>query len=128
MASALGTRQCRVPVLLGLVAAGLASGQTCLVERLRVQVRDPNGAGIAGAEVRLSQTGAVNLASRTTGETGLAVFENLPCGVWTVSASKNGFGELTGGTVQITSTSTDLDLTLAASALRSEDSAKNTAA
>ena len=80
-----------------------------------MQVRDSNGARIGGALVQISLIGSSRSAARTTSEEGIAEFEKLDCGPWTVSASKSGFHELTGDIVQVASSGADLDLTLTAS-------------
>jgi hypothetical protein len=64
--------------------------QTCQPGELRVFVKDSQQAAIFDAQVRLGST-ASELATRNTESSGIADFQKIPCGSWTVSASKPGF-------------------------------------
>jgi hypothetical protein len=82
-----------------------------MVERLRVQVRDPLGASLAGVELHLASR-SITSPIRTTGEDGTAQFANVSCGEWLVSAFKSGFHNLSDNPVQVTSGSAEIELTL----------------
>ncbi|MBV9401244.1 MAG: TonB-dependent receptor [Bryobacterales bacterium] len=101
---------CRT-ALLGLLAAGLAAGQTCVVEGVRVQVRDSSGMPVAGVEIRLAQDSAA-ASIRNTDSNGNAEFPNLACGSWSIDAAKQGFHEVANNALQITAASTLIELTL----------------
>lgn len=64
-------------------------------------VLDPDSRTVAGATIEavLAESG-VTLRTRTS-EDGLYVFPNLPTGVWTISASKDGFKRLLRPEIQI---------------------------
>jgi hypothetical protein len=84
-----------------LVALHQLTAQTCQPGELRVFVKDSQQAAIFDAQVRIG-LGAGEIATRTTETGGIADFKNIPCGSWTVRASKAGF-EDRDGTVQIAS-------------------------
>jgi hypothetical protein len=108
---ALGYPNWRNLAILGLLAAGFVGGQTCAVERLRVQVRNAAGTAIPDVELRLAgeSSGAFVRATRSDG---VAVFPNIVCGTWLVSAARPGFHNLTDNTVQVTASSSEIELTL----------------
>ncbi len=88
-----------------------ASDPPCKPGELRVYVKDSQESPVFDVQVRLT-SGATETAVRTTATMGVADFENLPCGPWTVHALKQGFEE-TATTVEITSASNaDVTLTL----------------
>jgi hypothetical protein len=93
-------------VTLGMAAFALLSGvrlsaQTCMPGELRVFVLDSQEGPVFEADVHMT-SGVVSLANRGTGTEGIADFEGIPCGAWTVTASKEGF-ETTEAAVQIAS-------------------------
>ena len=61
---ALGHPKWRNLAILGLLAAGFVGGQTCAVERLRVQVRDAAGTAIPEVELRLRGESSGAFATR----------------------------------------------------------------
>ncbi|MDQ6760887.1 MAG: TonB-dependent receptor [Acidobacteriota bacterium] len=77
-------------VFLVWAALGQAASKTA---GLRVVVRDPSGAVIASAPVRLETAGGEELASKTD-DTGTASFEALPAGKTQVSIEVDGFAPL----------------------------------
>jgi len=79
-----------VAVVLGLSLCALATAQTCEPVELRVLVKDSQEAPIYDAKVRLGRN-ATEFAAQATPASGLAEFENVPCGAWAVKATKDGF-------------------------------------
>jgi hypothetical protein len=75
-----------------LFAAATAPGQTCKPADLRVVVKDSQEAPIFDAQVRLGSD-TKEIGVRATPAMGIADFENVPCGIWTVRAVKEGFDE-----------------------------------
>src|SRR5215469_9388496 len=75
-----------------------AFGQVCLPGELRVVVRDSQAAAVFEAQVSLdAQSGSTQPAAlRNTETTGIADFRDIPCGVWTVRANKDGFDPVSG--------------------------------
>jgi hypothetical protein len=95
----------RTPAGMAVCAAVLllsapAAAQTCLPGELRIFVKDSQESAIFGARVRVSSATA-EAGERATPAMGAADFENVPCGSWTVRASKEGFEDSVGA-VQIT--------------------------
>jgi hypothetical protein len=76
--------------ILALSLCALASAQTCQPGELRVLVKDSQEAPIYDAKVRLGRD-ATEFATQSTPASGLAEFENVPCGAWTIKATKDGF-------------------------------------
>jgi hypothetical protein len=77
-------------LLLGLAAR--VSAQTCAPAELRVFVLDSQEAPVLDAEVRLVSGGQPGQPlNRDTATEGFAAFSGVPCGSWTVTASKPGF-------------------------------------
>jgi hypothetical protein len=68
------------------------NGQTCKPGELRVFVKDSQEAPVYDAQVRVGSD-AVEVATQGTPAQGFAEFQNVPCGVWTVKATKAGFQE-----------------------------------
>ncbi len=77
-------------VLLVLGCCASASAQVCLPGDLRVLVKDSQEAAIFDAKVRIGSD-AVQVDSQQSQASGLAEFEKIPCGTWTVKATKEGF-------------------------------------
>lgn len=73
-----------------VLAEKLGEAQACPPGELRVLVKDSQESAIFDAKVRLGSA-AKELAVQTTKTVGAAGFQNVPCGSWTVRASKNGF-------------------------------------
>jgi hypothetical protein len=84
-----------------LLPAVRLSAQTCVPGELRVFVLDSQEAPVLEAEVRVASSDQ-SLAARDTSTEGFAAFAGIPCGSWTVTASKPGF-ESTEKAVQIAS-------------------------
>jgi hypothetical protein len=88
----------------------LAQAQTCKPGELRVLVKDSQEGPVYNAQVRVGsdqpasgKVGAdkIEIRAQGTPAQGFAEFQNVPCGTWTVLASKEGFEE-TKTTVEIT--------------------------
>jgi hypothetical protein len=77
----------------------LLSGQTCKPGEVRVVIKDSQESPIFDAEVRVASS-AGEIGTEKTRSMGIADFENVPCGSWTVHAVKPGFEEST-STIQI---------------------------
>jgi hypothetical protein len=92
-----------VPALLISLLSFRAAGQTCRPAELRVFVKDSQGSPIFDARVRLGSASS-EVGILTTPASGLVDFQNVPCGPWTVRASKTGF-EDSADTLQIGSES-----------------------
>jgi hypothetical protein len=73
-----------------LLLPAAAPAQTCLPGELRIFVKDSQEAPIFDARVRVS-TDVTEAGVHQTPATGIADFETVPCGAWTVRASKEGF-------------------------------------
>src|SRR5271154_4522925 len=84
-----------VRALLVLCACAAARAQTCQGE-LRVLVKDSQEGPIYAAKVRVGSDSA-EVATQSTPASGVAEFENVPCGVWTVRAIKDGFEDTSAG-------------------------------
>src|SRR5271166_440997 len=104
-------RQCRIysprgtrPGLAGgflfLCVYASANAQTCQPGELRVLVKDSQEAAIYVARVRVGSDD-LEVATLSTPASGLAEFEQVPCGAWTVKASKEGFEDSI-ATIEIT--------------------------
>lgn len=89
--SCLRSRCARV-AFAALLAAIPALAQTCQTGELRVLVKDSQEAPIFGAQVRIF-AGDKEAGARPTQTMGVADFSNVPCGDWTVQATKAGFDE-----------------------------------
>src|SRR5215469_14790998 len=64
--------------------------QVCPRGELRVLVKDSQEAAIFNAQVQLGEEAEL-IGTRATETTGVADFENVPCGRWAVRATKEGF-------------------------------------
>ena len=118
----IGLRWGGTAVLLGLCACATAPAQTCQPGELRVLVKDSQEATIYGAKVRVGSA-SVEVATQSTPASGLAEFPEVPCGAWTVTASKDGFEDST-STIGITADNagepaTEITLTMNPAANRS---------
>ena len=76
-----------------LLSASLAA-QECAPGQLRALVKDSQESPIFDVQVRLEKGGAASQEA-STGTLGVADFQAVSCGSWTVLASKNGFDETT---------------------------------
>jgi hypothetical protein len=74
------------------------SSQTCPPGELRVFVKDSQEAPVFDAQVRVF-SGSTEAGLRQTQATGVADFENVPCGSWTVRGTKQGFDDSTASVV-----------------------------
>ena len=84
----------RAILSLGLLACASACAQPCRPGELRVQIKDSQEAPIYEARVRVSNdTG--ELPAQSTPASGLAEFQNVPCGSWNVRVAKEGFEDST---------------------------------
>ncbi len=81
------------------VLTAQALGQACKPGEVRVLVKDSQESPIYDAQVRLGSD-ATDVGVQTTRSMGLVNFTNVPCGSWTVRATKEGFEE-SGSPVQI---------------------------
>lgn len=86
-------------ILMILCSPPRADGQTCRPAELRVLVKDSQESPIFDAQVRVGSA-AIQAGVRSTQTLGMADFESVPCGSWTVRTSKTGFEDNT-TTVQI---------------------------
>jgi hypothetical protein len=84
-------------------------GQTCPPGELRIFVKDSQEAPIFDAEVRVFVV-ATDVKVRPSQTSGIADFEKLDCGLWTVRASKAGFDD-SAATIQLSGQS-NAELTL----------------
>ncbi len=66
------------------------SAQTCAPGELRVIVLDSQKSPIYSAEVAL-RSETLSAGSRSTQTAGLADFQNIPCGYWSIAVAKEGF-------------------------------------
>src|SRR5665213_3123187 len=80
--------------MLALIGCSAAASQICPPGDLRVFVKDSQEAPIFDVAVRVASD-ATELATRPTPASGLVEFANLPCGRWSVKASKEGFDDAT---------------------------------
>ncbi len=87
----------RLLLLTGLCLAGCLSirARECSPSQLRVLVKDSQESPIFDASVTATSNGKSS-QEQSTGSLGVADFESLPCGSWSVRASKDGFDEATG--------------------------------
>src|SRR5580700_4819180 len=76
--------------LLVLFVSPIARAQVCQPGELRVLVKDSQEGSIYDAKVRVGSD-SEEVATRTTPASGLAEFQQVPCGSWTVKAIKDGF-------------------------------------
>ncbi len=107
-----------IAATLWVAPLGQASDPPCKSGELRVYVKDSQESPVFDVQIRAAST-ATGSARRTTGAMGIADFENIPCGSWTIQALKQGFEESV-ITVQITSgINTDVSLTLNPSVVHS---------
>lgn len=82
-----------------LLAAGVLRAQNCVSGEFRAIVVDSQESPIPGATVRISGnpaqsalvSGSAAPEPRSTEVTGLANFQKLPCGTWTVTVEADGF-------------------------------------
>jgi hemoglobin/transferrin/lactoferrin receptor protein len=83
-------------------------------------VRDPKGAIVTGAEVRLLHAQQVVLRSAQTDASGQFAFDDIPAGAYEVRVSSEGFGVQNRAAQVATGRTTDLEFTLEVSQLSSE--------
>lgn len=75
--------------------------QTCKTGELRIVAQDSSGNHVPGVEVRIAIASG-GAQARSTDPRGIAEFENLACGAWTVNAVKDGFHEVRANAFQVT--------------------------
>lgn len=90
-------------VLAAILTAAVARGQNCPPGELRVIVLDSQESPIVDANVNVASN-STPAGDRSTQTSGLAAFEKVPCGAWTVTVTKDGFETAT-RTVEIASSS-----------------------
>jgi hypothetical protein len=96
----LRARRCALTGWLILFACMTARAQECKPGELRVLVKDSQEAVIYDAKVRVGSD-SLEVATQPTEASGLAEFKQVPCGSWTVKATKDGF-EDSSSTFEIT--------------------------
>ena len=79
-------------VALTLAFPVTATAQSCGPGEIHVIVRDSQQSPVYDAVVRVDSPGAL-AGQHSTSSQGTAEFGNVPCGVWTVHVSKDGFDE-----------------------------------
>jgi hypothetical protein len=89
--------------LIFALAPGLLA-QTCPPGEVRVFIKDSQEAPIYDAQVRIGSS-TQEIGVKPTQTSGIADFQNVPCGTWVVRASKTGFDDAE-STVQITASAT----------------------
>lgn len=77
-------------VLLLLSGSAIARAQSCQPGDLLVMVKDSQEGLIYGARISIG-SGSVELATQSTAASGQVEFQQVPCGSWTVKATKEGF-------------------------------------
>ncbi|MFL6284385.1 MAG: carboxypeptidase regulatory-like domain-containing protein [Pyrinomonadaceae bacterium] len=96
-----------------LLAATAASAQGGATGSLTGTVRDPNGAGVAGAVVEVTNEGTGERRNATTNEQGGYTVPNLPVGLYDITANAAGFATNTAKGVKVSvSFTTDMDMTV----------------
>jgi hypothetical protein len=80
-----------VLIVFVLGAKGLAAAQSSATGQLTVVVRDPSGAVIVGADVRVEARQGPSASSLRTGSSGVALFESLSPGRYRVRVQFAGF-------------------------------------
>ena len=93
-----------------LVGVTRLFAQTCAPGELRVIVTDSQESPVFDADVRVSSA-AASAGSHSTQSEGLADFQNIPCGAWTITVVKDGFETAT-RTVEIAGPRTEATLVL----------------
>jgi hypothetical protein len=86
--------------LLVFCACAAMDAQTCQPGELRVLVKDSQEAPVFAAIVRIGSD-TTEVATQTTQASGVTDFEKVPCGTWTVKATKEGFDDRSAG-IEIT--------------------------
>jgi hypothetical protein len=76
----------------GIGVGGTARAQTCQPGELRVIVRDSQEAVIYDAKVRVGSD-STSVSTLSTQSSGIAEFAQVPCGSWTIKATKEGFDD-----------------------------------
>lgn len=77
-------------------------------------VSDPTGDVVAGAKVKLTNSGTAESRTATTNDSGFYSFENLPPGQYEISVQQSGFKQLTRQNIELQVDSTlriNLELT-----------------
>jgi len=87
--------------MLFLLAPGAVFAQNCTTAKLRIVAQDSSGNVLPGVAVSI-EGGSRSAAVSVTNTQGIAEFDNLNCGVWTVNGAKDGFRDVRGNQFQIT--------------------------
>jgi len=95
--------------LCALLLTATAAAQTCIPGEIRVLVKDSQESPIYDAKVRVGSD-TQEVATQLSPTTGVADFINVPCGSWTVRASKEGFED--GSTVVVVTTEATVEIGL----------------
>jgi hypothetical protein len=96
-----------------ILAATAAAAQGGATGSLTGTVRDPNGAGVAGAVVEVTNEGTGERRNATTNEQGGYTVPSLPVGLYDITANAAGFAPNTAKGVKVSvSFTTDMDLTV----------------
>ncbi len=108
-----GIRSIAALAIYVLLAAGAAFGQSAS-GTISGTVRDPNGAGVAGATVEVTNNGTGEKRTVTTNDEGSYTVPLLTVGSYTVTANSPGFAQGSAKDVRVSvSFTTDADLSLA---------------
>ena len=98
-------------VLWALLLTAPATAQSCIPGEIRVLVKDSQESPVYGAGVRVG-TDTLEVATQLSPTTGVADFVNVPCGTWTVRASKEGFEDSSSVAVVASEATVEISLTL----------------
>lgn len=98
-------------LLFALIISAPLAAQTCKPGEIRVLVRDSQESPVFDAKVRVGSD-TQEVATVMSPTTGLADFINVPCGSWTVRASKEGFEDSTAIVQMTEGTTLEIGLTL----------------
>ncbi len=88
-------------VVMLFLAAGLVLGQGIVTGSISGTVLDPQGAVIAGASVRATQTETNRVFSTTSSKGGVVQLPSLPPGTYNVMVEMKGFSTYTAGSVMV---------------------------
>lgn len=112
--------------ILAISFAPSALGQACRVTQLRVHVKDSQESPIYDVQVHIQASTGQKL-DHSTGTSGSADFDNIPCGTYSVSGSKAGFAEKTATVETGKSPTSEATLVLEPITQHSEIEVKDTA-
>lgn len=115
-----------IPTFIASFAALPLCAQDCPVGQLRVHVKDSQESPIFDVQVRIEPQSA-SPVEHSTGTSGTADFDNVPCGTLKVTASKKGFAEKSTEAEVGKSPIAEVSIALEPSMQRSEVEVKETA-